>query len=144
MWIGGGGGGGGGVVVGVVVVVVLGGGSGVVGEEDVYSSITGLSCLFLFFQGGGSDKYYTGPPGQNTKRYRSYKEVERHLGHALPYEDESREARREEEHAVVDVVEEERKRKQQVAVLDRAHSLRLYKHGLGDSALGGLPPWMKR
>ena len=95
--------------------------------------------MFLFsLQGGGTDKYYTGP---NAKRYRSYKEVERYLGHALPYEDE-------EHHGVVDVVvdvaEEERQRKQQVAVLDRAHSLRLYKHGLGDSALGGLPPWMKR
>ena len=134
----------------VVVVGGGGGGSGVVprGRRRILIHyIVGLSLFFSFsfsFQGGGSDKYYTGPPGKNAKRYRSYKEVERCLGHALPYEDESREARREEEHAVVDVVEEERKRKQQVAVLDRAHSLRLYKHGLGDSALGGLPPWMKR
>ena len=89
---------------------------------------------------GGTDKYYTGP---NAKRYRSYKEVERYLGRALPYEEHHGVVDGVED-VVVDVAEEERQRKQQVAVLDRAHSLRLYKHGLGDSALGGLPPWMKR
>jgi hypothetical protein len=34
---------------------------------------------------GSTDKYYTGP--DSTKRYRSYKEVERYLGYILPAED---------------------------------------------------------
>ena len=32
----------------------------------------------------------------------------------------------------------------ELAALDRLHDERLYHHGLGDSALGGLPQWMKR